>query len=765
MVLAFTLFLAQATQSVSTPWSVNTNHALIWDGKPHLPVGVRLSYQEDGIRGAKSAGITDLWIDGAVDIPSVQAARKLLDAEGLRYIYAFDHRLPSATGFAVEPESYRLGPVQGKVEFSSSLPGARRALVALADMRTGDPVKTALVPVTDGQLSVTMVAPDDLEYVLLVFPELVDGGMPDLWDGLDRHRDHLLKVSESLKGSAGLRGIANPLGRIVEFPSFETRFTPTGDAARVEFEAYLRAKYRTLDSALRSWAITGVDFSSFSELVKLVPLWSGTRGISQFLHAENGQLYKATSRQSTYWNDLGAFVRNTAHRRAARMAALLKAELGVPVLQEWCGWDGPRSMPNGISGVGWPLVGTSPVEWYRASGPGAGAALRASEAWSVASDIRVPVDQLSAALDEAASLGARAWFVSIKKPEELAAIATQAKRLSSDASYSEWKPTPVFFPESATNPASTSRVVGGLWWLPDNIAGTRLDLGNLWSGYRIDIPGASTVILWSGQTNRRVKFRSAEPKAITVRNLDGSEPRMKIVKGGFEIDLGAGPVEIKTPGPVPIPEEAIAETVTEIQAMIRRIEDRAGLADQERYVMQEILPAIDRSPAEGLATLRQQLRRIQASISYWIWVEAETTNTHNFSNAVVDSGMSNGRGIAVRCLLEPLGGVFSASYSISPRRIGKHDVWVAARVQPSDLAKITVMIAGLRLKATEPPVSFYGKGFAWYRFGEVELPRETMTVTVTAEGKRGLEMALDALVLSPSGFRPNGLALPSVDND
>jgi len=761
MVLALVLYLAQ---TAAPAWSVNANHALLWEGKPYLPVGVRLPYQEEAIREAKKAGLADLWIDGAIDLPTIRQARTLLDAENLRYVYSLSFRMNSATGFVVEPESYRFGPVRGKVELNTALPGASRAFVALADMRTGEPVKTALLPVSDGRLIVEMDSPDDLEYVLLVYPELFDGGIPDLWNGLDRHRDQLLMVCDALKGSTGLRAVANPLGKIVDFPSIDSRFIPSSDAARVEFEAFLRAKYRTLDSALRSWALTGVDFASYTELVRLVPLWSGARGISQFLHPESGQLYKATSRQSTYWNDLGAFVRNTAHRRAQRISALLKSQLGVPVVQEWCGWDGPRPGATGVSGTGWPLTGASPIDWYRSAGPGAGLALKSNEAWSVASEIRVPKDQLSAAIEECASLGARAWFVTANKPEEFALIAKEAQRVSADPSYAEWKPTPVYFPEAATNPASTSRVVGGLWWLPDNIAGTRLDLGNLWSGYRIDIPGASTVIMWSGSPNRRVKFRSADAKAINVRNLDGRETKQKAVKGGFEVDLGAGPIEVSTPGPVPIPEEAIAETVSEIESLIRRIEDRAGLADQERYVMQEILPGLDRSPAEGLAALRQQLRRIQASISYWIWIEAESSSDHNFSTQIADGGLSGGRGLAIRCMLEPMGGSYAAKYSVSPRRIGKHEVWLAAKIGPSDIGKVEITLAGLHLRASDPPVSFYGKGFAWYRFGEVDLPRETLSLAVSAEGKRGVECVIDAIVLSPGGFRPNGLAMPHVDN-
>jgi hypothetical protein len=145
-------------------------------------------------------------------------------------------------------------------------------------------------------------------------------------------------------------------------------------------------------------------------------------------------------------------------------------------------------------------------------------------------------------------------------------------------------------------------------------------------------------------------------------------------------------------------------------------------------------------------------------------LEAEDSTEHNFGLVLNDPGASAGKSLAVKCQIEPLGGAFAASYSLSPRRVGKHEVWLALGGSITDAGLVSVTIAGQQLRAIGTGLSPYGRNYAWYRMGEVVLPRENQKVLVQVDGKPGSFVAVDAILITPTSFQPNGVGLPPVDN-
>jgi hypothetical protein len=61
-------------------------------------------------------------------------------------------------------------------------------------------------------------------------------------------------------------------------------------------------------------------------------------------------------------------------------------------------------------------------------------------------------------------------------------------------------------------------------------------------------------------------------------------------------------------------------------------------------------------------------------------------------------------------------------------------------------------------------VQGYAQGLAWYKIGTANLMPGRHTIKFRADGRRASDdcyyFAIDALVLSPRGFKPNGVVKP-----
>ena len=91
---------------------------------------------------------------------------------------------------------------------------------------------------------------------------------------------------------------------------------------------------------------------------------------------------------------------------------------------------------------------------------------------------------------------------------------------------------------------------------------------------------------------------------------------------------------------------------------------------------------------------------------------------------------------------------------------GDQEIWVAARV-PEDARKFLVLdVAGQKFAFADPPTSDYSSGYAWYHLGGVRLAKRTAKITVLVNPPDGVDLAIDAILLCPGKFTPNGITIP-----
>ncbi len=747
-------------------WTTNVNNTLLWEGKPYMPVGLRIPGSPEAIKEAKAAGVGDVLIDLPADGEGWKAAIDAVRACGLRYMIAVSSAAPTAEVIAVEPEAYRIGPITAKLNASMRVPGGRDALVVVAVQRDSRIRWSKRIPIANGALP---VACDEgaQAHVMLVYPRVLDLRAPDYWEGFDRRRDEILRCLRSNDLGSNFRGLVNPMGAVVSFPPKESQYVPTSPLFRLEFEAFLRQKYGSVATALKGWCIGTNDITAFADLAALVPLWSQSRGVPQLWNPQNDKLYPCDSGASAVWNDIRETLRNVAGRRYMQLVQSVHRVADVPVIQDWCGWNGPyEGGALGLDGIGASLSGGSVVELLDAGSRPASAMLRSlNHPFLAATQISGLSDEpgkvsIAQALTELEGMGVRAWFFRADTPAQRSAVANEAAQRAQDAGASEWQAKGLFYPEAARNPAAPSRVAGGFWWLPAPSGGNRIDYGSRYAGYVHIGPPQTYVAIWSKRDVHETTLRFASPKAVILKALDGSIPQTKVVKEGIRVTIGPEPLLVLGSDQIPIPEDALADTANGIDGLLTVESNRVDATGSERLYFNQTLKGFARDPAASFATLRAQLRRLALKAAPFAWIEAEACRDHDFSEIVASPGASADAALTLAQRIVAPVAPHRINFQVNCRKAEEREFWIGARLPVQARDKVTVRMGDYVLKLKEGPVSYYGDGFAWYRAGTMKMPAGQAKMSLQVEPGAELDIAVDVIVATPSTFAPDGPNMP-----
>ena len=567
----------------------------------------------------------------------------------------------------------------------------------------------------------------------------------------------------------GLRGIVNPLGNVLRLATRDATTVPTSSAFRDEFAAYLETRYRNLETNQKAWSMSSSPIKTFAHMARLVPLWSGSKGVSQLWDPETQNLYPCSSRASTIWNDLRVVIGSVAARRYNRLADAVRSACDVPIVQEWAGWAAPYEAVNpSVDGLGMRSASTSPSAIAESASPATSSLLRwRTPGWLIATDVdlRSAVDlstQLASVLEDLGSLGARGWFVRKGPAGVPAAVEAEATRRSGDATFASWSPTPIFFPENATNPAAAQRLPGGRWWLPSPANGNRIDLGHEFFGYRYEDGNSTFTAIWTLRGIGRVQLRMLDPKAAQFSCADGSDPQPKINKKGVEVTLGDTPLIISGTSEIPIPEPALAEALSEFDSLLGLAATLGRDPTEEQFLFRDALSGLERGPAGSFATQRLQIGRLNFKVASFTWVEAESSKATTFSEVLPLPGTSGGSVLALRSELDPGAGGFYADYTVQVRSDADQEIWVAAKVPAGARSGLRAVVGGQTLTLSGESVGRYGAGFGWYKLGTTRLGGGSQKIRIAVDGANGAEVLLDAIYITPGGPPPSGVRPPSM---
>ncbi|MEZ0326550.1 MAG: hypothetical protein ACAH95_11655 [Fimbriimonas sp.] len=743
-----------------TAWSINENHALIWGGQPYVPVGIRVDGTPAAVQAAKQSGVEDVLLDLPASGMGWKDTLAAVEAEKMRYLLRVSSLAPMAVGFAVEPQGYRVTGIEKKTTVTVALPGASSAYVILAAKRDGTVQSSARVPVINGKLTYEADPGPAYEHVLLIYPEMTSIEQPDFWEGLDAHRDALLASLKKNNIGSGLRGIVNPLGTVSELPGREVRFVPTSIYFRMELRNYMEQRYKNIETAVRSWSMGSSDVNSFDMLARLVPLWSGDRGVNMLLDPVTNKLYTADRRYSNAWVDITQVVSLAGARRFDRLVRALRSVADVPVIQEWAGWSAVyENATPAVDGIGMRAAGTTPSVIVESACRATSSLLRwKTNGWLLATDIDLGsgdvAGQVPLVLDDLAGLGARGYFLRGDNAKVLGTVKSEASRKAADTMLATTTITGIFYPENATNPANPQRIGGSRWWLPTPADGNRIDLGSNFFGYRL----ADQIAIWA-KTPGRYKLRMAEPKKATFTTVDGSDSDPRFVKGGVEVALGQFPLLIKGTSEIPVPEPAFVETVTQFDKMMLTAQEEHRDIIEERILFRDHLNGFELNPGGNFQQLRQTLYKLAYKVSNYTWIEAERSQETNFSESAPYAGASSAHALILKTAIQPGPGGYYAEYLLPVRTPEDQEVWIAARIPAERRGSVSVFVAGQLMRLPDAPMALYGDGIGWYKLGTTKLAGGSSKLRIAVDSP-GAEIAIDTILLMPGTFQPSAVMPP-----
>jgi hypothetical protein len=758
-----TLALALAVLAGPTAeWKVSPTGTLLWEGAPYVPVGLRVSGTAESVREAAAAGVKDVVVELPADGSGWGPVVAALKESGLRFWVRIVSGAPSSPYIAAEPDAYRVPGIKGRTALELSLPGARDALVVTARVRDGSVSWQGRAPVVDGVLRTTVDPNSDLDQTALVFATFDGLALPDAFEALDVHRDRLLTALKSNDLGPGLRGVIDPMGRLGGYPGPDNRFVPRSRLFQAEFAAWLERKYGSVNACLQAWRLAANDIDDFDHLARLVPLWSGGRGVSQVWDTATDRLYLADNQGSQAWKDLNGALSAVIARRYRLLAEAVRSTAGVPVLQSWTHGPGPwREAQDGLDGLAFAAPPASlPFVVDAAGGPAGLALTRSGGRLVVADGLAIGPDspQLADLAAELEGMGVRGLFFEAKTAEERQAVARLAESRMGDSDLADWRPRVLPFPTEATDPCRTARLPGGVWWLPGDGFGERLDFGGAVRGYRYEGRPEPFVALWSEAGLLKTVLRFADPKTAQFTTADGQPVRTRVRRQEVELDLGPDPVLVYG-GEVPVPKDGWAETVAIVTALIESNPQRIDPDNSERYGLGQAVQSFERSPWDAMKALRGQLGRLLAKAAPYEWMAGSEAVSHDFSGPGTVAGSAS-----AQCLLAkarwPRLAPFRATYRARALAAGTYSVWAAGRISGPGVSTF-VTVGGRRLEAQEGPVSLYGDGLAWRSYGSVELTAQPLEVVFEIAGPTVFDAAVDVVLLYPGEYSPSGPRLPT----
>ena len=96
------------------------------------------------------------------------------------------------------------------------------------------------------------------------------------------------------------------------------------------------------------------------------------------------------------------------------------------------------------------------------------------------------------------------------------------------------------------------------------------------------------------------------------------------------------------------------------------------------------------------------------------------------------------------------------------RNKGDQELWIAARIPEEFRSNVSVSLAGATYSIPQRGVSSYGDGYKWYQLGTVNLAGQNSALSIHVNAMHGADVGIDAIVLYPGTFRPNGVQMPLV---
>lgn len=747
----------------------------------------------------------------------IQKVIDACEAQGLTYgVSLSDGPRSALLGYQILPSRYRqmVSADGGLLRFT--VPDIASAYYALTLLENGG---TSGQLVGEGNADLVeegarvVVPASPTSQMLVLYPERIyhadSSPMPNLWEGIDEYRDRLLGLFSKVKLGKGFRFFTDPLPGNINLGGEAKQIVPTSREFSAEWAAFLEKRYKTPDDLVRKWKLKEVELGSFAEAAQLVPLFFNEKGFHAFYDRVKDKRYSAEL-SKVFWDDLDDFKTDSLRAVTNDLSAALKRGIAdVPVVirskgyAKWLAYSMSASRPDlkrfEFDGLGMDAYGK---DGNAALYEGADVLSQVTDSpkplWLpvlATQEARVPEttspgftnrESLYNLLDSLRGVGARGFYLDgvrvtdpLRKPYDLSAIPAQlgwlpeyAKQLEATGIATAAPPSAnaLFFPRNERS-LTAAQLEGGAWLLPtDSRNGDQYktyQFGKVGGCYSMDDGDGPVYYLYNLREVRQITL--TVPPGLAKESQPFWEPMERGVrkKDTITLTIGPQPVRLKRWPGLPIPNEAFTELVGDARVLM-------DLAKQRKLPELTILSAdFDRlrtpfrkdNMDQSLLTLMQLqglTERLRRLLQPYAWIEAEglwredgvplQPAQYTFDQVEERPGASGGRVLIVRDR-PSTGQSATATYEVNISQEGVYRLWVASSPDANFALRLDNLPWGDGARGPRPVGKTFGAPpLVWNECGPMLLTRGTHKLEVRAEGP----MALDALLLTPGEFTPNG---------
>lgn len=788
-------------------WSINEAHALIWDGNPYVPVGAvfvskclssgptdeNYKADTDALALAKSKGITDVILKSAGPITSSSPAalQKIVDyleQNGFSYgIELDDGPTEPLSGYVIAPHIYRLDGPSNDAVFAWNWPDVDAALYVVVNKLNMEVEAIGGASVKDGRVAVTLQEPLLASQVLSIYPrkrfETANGTqLGDLWSGFSEYRDRVLGFFKDVKFGAGLRFFVEPFTSKIDFTGADANFIPDSAKFRLGLEASLTKKYIQESAVNAAWGLND-NLDSIQTASRLIPLWGSGRGVSVAYDRASAKQFRVDTGLSQLWRDVTDYRDTSAQEFMNTISDTLKKQVAnVPVVFKCPKYHRVYANPYGIGGfdgLGAVAYGTDDSIVTKSAGLAYALGEESGKStWFITAatgplSAAYPTEvSMGASLDLLREIGCKGFFVDslqggcdlAKNPAQLDWLKSFKDRMGK-AGAAEFRPTVLQYPVYPPTGGYAKRLARDTWWLPTLKVGRITYAGDGLGAYGIS--GEDTAYIWS-TTGKRTITLKVSPSGVPTQEFPEKIAFTPNKAGCFSMALSDVPTVLRGV------DVSLVFPIETAQAEMDILANMIPEADKQKISVSKA--------REGLERAKTVLKKGQPLIAYGIaqsaiqelvsirggetWVEGESSNAHNFDGARALGGASGNLALLVDSAEEPPMTPYGAYYAFDAPVNSSYELWLAATT-PSDSSPVSYTIDDTGWTGITPDpgtLQGYAPGLAWYKIGSANLTPGKHTLRIRIDGKRPQDnryyFAIDAFVVSPKNFKPNGVAKP-----
>lgn len=817
------------------PWSISAAHTLQWEGAAWIPTGLCFrptsfatapadppadasAADAKTLDGLKAAGIDDLLLQmpspaagasaGASDAPqfsdvpspAVQGLLDTLDKDGFRYGIDLHATLPGVSEGYSFGEAFAPGTETSPGLYTAPAPVGVSSALFVARDGAGAVIRMGLADLKDGSFEAAVPAAVSV-YFVNIRHWGADQGVANLWDGFPECRDRVLTALHHLKPGAGLRFFVNPMDGPLAPTGRAAYFYPSSHHFRIEYEAWLRRKYGTIQVLCRRWGMPADALPDFETAARLIP--NGSVRPDAVWDPEKDKVVSLAPASSSLWTDFEDFRMAAAQHDMNTLADSVRHNIAdLPVLYRWqrfsqvygssldlVGFDGLALNPSGVGDHAEreatfayaQAADTTPSRWFMMYGGNEWTLGRLANLVDLGTKgFFLPATGPGMA-DEGTLDSIKALRLSIfggglpATPEvRRASVKPRVEAPVRSINYANYQPNILWFPWDL-KVTNARRLSDGTWWLPTFRGGAPVPVGPDLESYAIADGKFLQIAVWSARGAQTVHLhlplgtRVIWPLDLHLGHADR--------EGIRAITLGGEPVVLEGIGVRDVfPVDAVEKSLSQADQLQKSL--LIEQQNRQRLELNEVEAGHLKDAGlnfEAYVMINTPLDIEKRTLLPFIWIEGEKPVWNRFSGVARSSQCSGGEYLWLNNPDDPLlGKPYTASWDFTAAAPGVYDMWLGGTAPGQDWSspiQWTLDNAPLEVQSHGPAGPAYGPSFHWAPLGEVNLSTGKHTLTATITGRRSQPdesyvFGIDAVAFSPGDIlvrdylKNNGMTPP-----